>query len=217
VKGLPEPRAVIFDWDDTLVDTWEAVRHAVNATLVAMDHPPWSEEEALQRIGPPSRILFTQLFGEDRWHEADRIFLESYLNGVGHVRAYAQAEEILGNLFEKNVYLAVVSAKRGALLRKEAAYLKLDAYFKRLVGAGDAVKDKPDAEAVYLALKGSGIEPGPHVWFIGDSYTDMTCAANAGCTAVLLETKIPSDTLLAKAPPAVRFKTHQALLEFFAV
>jgi phosphoglycolate phosphatase len=214
--GLPKPEAVIFDWDDTLVDTWPVVRSAINATLTAMGHAPWSEAEARQNIGPPARVLFSRLFGEERWKAADEIYIAAYKDSIaGKLRAHEGAEAVLKHLAQRGMPMAVVSTKRGPLLRQEAAHLGFDHYFSALVGAGDAEKDKPDAAAVRHALQSMNFSPGPRVWFIGDSPTDMLCAAQAGCTSVLIGTKPPPESLLAQNPPAIRVAGHAALLELF--
>ncbi len=58
-------------------------------------------------------------------------------------------------------------------------------YFAQLVGADDAARDKPHPDPVHLALEGSNIQPGEHVWFIGDTVIDLECAQNTQCTPVL--------------------------------
>lgn len=210
-----KPKAILFDWDDTLVDTWHIVRNAINTTLVAMGHQAWSEEESRQRIGPPARVLFAQLFGEDKWQEADRIYLSAYEQNIkGNIRPHAHAQDILNHLSKHNIYSAVVSAKRGFMLRKEAEELGFAKHFGALVGSGDAPKDKPDPAVVLQALQKSGLSPGEDVWFIGDSPTDMLCALNAGCLPILIQTKTAAEDLLAKHPPRHRFSTHRALLDF---
>lgn len=212
-----KPRAIIFDWDGTIVDSWRIIHQALNMTLEALGSAPWTEDEARQRIGPPARVLFTELFGEDQWQKADKIYIESYLKAIaGNIRTLDHIEEILRDLQEKKIYLAVVSTKRGPVLRQEASFLKFDGYFGRLVGAGDAAKDKPDAASVLLALEGSGIGPGPDVWFIGDGNTDMITARNAGATPILIETNPPSEESLSRNPPAYRFKTHAELKGFLS-
>lgn len=212
---IPAPKAIIFDWDDTLVDTWRVVRGAFNTTLAAMGQPEWTEEEARRRIGPPARVIFTELFGAEKWEAADKIYFDAYVSGIADgLRAHDGIGDILQAAADRGIYLAVVSTKRGPLLRQEAKHLGVDHYFKQLVGAGDALRDKPDAEAVRKALEGSGIAPRPDVWFVGDSQTDMICAANAGCLPILIETKLPSAEALAKNPPAYRFKTHKEFMDF---
>ncbi len=211
---LPKPKAVIFDWDDTIIDSWGLSLEALNTALVAMGHAPWSDAEARRRAGPSARDLFQQMFG-DRWQEADKIFFEKLTQMFSkHVPIHAHAEDVLKTLAGHKIYMAVVSNKRGPLLRTEAAHIKFDRYFGRIVGAGDATADKPDPAPVHLALHGSGIAAGADVWFIGDSHTDMLCAANARCTALLLETKPPPEEMLAKNPPLRRFRKHSDLMEF---
>ncbi|MDE1152421.1 MAG: HAD family hydrolase [Micavibrio sp.] len=214
---MPNPKAVIFDWDDTLVDTWGVVTAAINTTLRHMGHAEWSEEQLRLNIGPPARVLFTRLFGEDRWQEADKVYVAAYEAGIRqHLKIHAGAEETLKQLADSGVFMAVVSSKRGNILRAEAAHLGFDKYFSALVGAGDAPMDKPHAESVQHALQGSGLAAGADVLFIGDSLTDITCARNAGCTAVLIETKLPDAALLAKNPPDLRVANHAALQQQLA-
>ena len=65
------PRAILFDWDNTLVDNWLAISEALNATLVAMGHPTWSLTETKARVRNSLRDSFPAMFGE----RGDRTFL----------------------------------------------------------------------------------------------------------------------------------------------
>lgn len=212
---MQKPDAVIFDWDDTIVDTWQVVRSAINATLEHFGHEPWSEDEARKRIGPPARVLFSGLFGEDKWQEADKVYIEAYKANISaHIRIHDGARDTLELLKSAGIPMAVVSTKRGPLLREEAVQLGLDGYFVRLVGSGDAPADKPDAPAVQFALKDTKVTISKNVIFIGDSVTDMVTAENAGCTSVLIETKPPAEDALAKHPPMHRMKNHAQFIDF---
>lgn len=211
---LPRPKAVIFDWDDTIVDNWPLALDALNETLVHMGDRPWTDAEARERAGGSARDMFGALFG-DRWQEADRVFYAAFHRLLaGGVRIHADVERILETLVQNNIYLAVVSNKRGQLLREEAARIGFDKYFNAIIGAGDAERDKPDRAPVLLALQGSAIMPARDVWFVGDSHTDMACALASECSGVLLETKTPPAHMLAQYPPAVRFDTHGSFMEY---
>ncbi|MBU6475262.1 MAG: HAD-IA family hydrolase [Alphaproteobacteria bacterium] len=211
---LPKPRAVIFDWDDTIIDSWGPTLRALNAALAAMGEEPWTDEEARRRCGASARDLFRQLFG-DRWQEADRIFFDA-LRALfsAHIPVFAGAEPVLKALDDNKIYMAVVSNKRGPLLREEAKKSGLERYFGKIVGAGDAAADKPDPAPVHMALEGSGIAAGADVWFVGDSHTDMLCAANAGCLGFLIETKPPPAEALLRHPPRRRFREHSDFMEY---
>ena len=49
-RALPLPRAAIFDWDNTLVDTWGVIHDSLNAALVHMVHAPWPYDETRARV-----------------------------------------------------------------------------------------------------------------------------------------------------------------------
>jgi len=185
-RRAPPPRALLFDWDDTLVDNWGTIHQALNATLAAMGQPTWSFDQTLRRVRQSSRDGFPRMFGE-RWREAQKIFYDAFAREhLQTLQALPDAEATLERLSEAGFYLAVVSNKHGEFLRREADYLGWSKYFRRLVGAGDAVADKPAVDAVAMALDGSGVGRGPQVWFVGDADIDVECARNAGLTAVLL-------------------------------
>lgn len=212
MSGTPDkPRAVVFDWDNTLVDTWPTIHRALGVTLEAMGHEPWSLEKTRSSVRLSLRDCFPALFGE-RWQEARKIYYDAFERS--HIEALAPADgaaEMLRSLKAAGLYLAVVSNKRGQYLRKESAHLGWDNYFQRLVGAGDAVRDKPAAEALALAMEGSEIEPGPDVWFVGDCGVDMEMAHHTGCHPVLLHRSDGDSEEFANCPPALYFNSCKSL------
>ncbi len=180
------PRAVLYDWDNTLVDNWGTVRAALNHALVSFDLPAWDEEEARVRIKQSLRDSFPRIFGE-RWTEARDLFYGYFAaHHLDHLRPLPGGKSLLRRFAERGVYQAVVSNKTGKFLRAEAEALGWTQYFGRLVGAQDAPFDKPDIAPVRMALEPSGLEPGPQVWFLGDADIDMECAHGAGLVPVLI-------------------------------
>lgn len=180
------PRAILFDWDNTLVDNWAAIHDALNTTLAAMGQATWTPRETRARVRESLRDSFPRMFG-DRWTEARAVFYRRFAEiHLDRLTPLPDAAEVLSWLAGEGVYLGVVSNKTGAYLRAEAERLGWDRWFGRLVGATDADKDKPAEAPVRLALEGSGISAGRHVWFAGDGAIDVQCAVNSGLTPVLL-------------------------------
>jgi phosphoglycolate phosphatase len=205
------PRALVFDWDNTLVDSWETIHHALVVTMAAMGHEPWSLDETKARVRHSLRDAFPRLFGE-RWAEARKLYIDTFTAvHLERLKPFAGADELLRTLVERGFYLAVVSNKTGPVLRREAAHFGWTGYFGRLVGSGDAAMDKPSAAPVELALEGSGIVCGDAVWYVGDTAIDMECAANAGCVGVLLGALDQEDAGFARFPPALQFPACEAL------
>ena len=189
------PRAVLFDWDNTLVDNWATISEAFNATLTAMGHEPWTIEEARARVRASLRDSFPKLFGE-RWPEAKRIYMDAFASRhLQTLKPLPKAEELLRALRERRLWVGVVSNKTGGFLRKEVEHLGWGQYFDKVIGAGDAPNDKPAPDPVHLALARSGVAAGPEVWFVGDTEMDMDCAHRSGCVPVLLNAE-PADPLV---------------------
>jgi len=185
-KGMPRPRAILFDWDNTLVDSWATIHDALNFLMRAMNKPEWSLAETRERVRLSLRESFPLHFGE-RWEEAREIYLDRFRAiHLDRLTALPGRAAMLRSLVEAGIYLGIVSNKTGTLLRREVERLGWTGFFGNVVGAGDAAADKPACEPVHLALSESGVVPGEEVWFVGDTAIDMQCAQNAGCVAVLL-------------------------------
>ncbi len=201
--ALTLPRAVLFDWDNTLIDSWAAIQDAQNYTLSYFGLKPWTLEEVRTRVRGSMRDTFPAMFGE-RWREAGEVFYDRFTeHHLDTLKPLPGAEEMLRSLHGRGIYLGVVSNKKGDYLRAEAARLGWEAYFGSIVGAFDAANDKPSADPVLMALAGSGIASGRSVWFAGDTDIDLECACNAGCLPVLVRDAPPAPGEFGEHPPAV--------------
>lgn len=207
------PAALLFDWDNTLADTWPAIHHALAVTFRAMDREPWTFEQTRARVRASARDSFPALFGP-RAEEAMAVFYRCFQSDhLEKLRERPGATDMLERLEDAGYYLAVVSNKRGDLLRQEAEALDWTRLFRRLVGANDAERDKPATAPVHLALSEGAIAPGPDVWFVGDTDIDLTCAANSGCHRVLLRAEPPTPGEFANHPPDRYFASCTALAD----
>ena len=203
------PRAVLYDWDNTLVDNWGTIRAAINHTLAAFGQQPWTEAESRERIKQSLRDSFPRLFGE-RWTDARDLFYAYFeAHHLEHLRPLPGARTLLEAFAERGVYQAVVSNKTGRFLRAEADALGWTRYFGRLVGAQDAEQDKPHCAPVHMALAPAGIAPCREVWFVGDADIDMECAHAAGIVPILVGSAEGEG--FGPFPPSHRYDTCHAL------
>lgn len=183
---LATPKAILFDWDNTLVDNWNVIRDALNDTLAAYGREPWTLEETHSRVAKSLKDGFPALFGDD-WQAAQALFYERFeARHLNEINVMDGAHDVLKEVLDTSLYLGVVSNKRGDLLRAEAEHLGWSSYFSRIVGANDAPADKPAPDPIDLVLDGSGIPRSPAVWYIGDGAIDVECARNAGIGAILI-------------------------------
>lgn len=183
---LPKPKAVIFDWDNTLVDTWPLIHEAIDKTMVAMGREPWGLQKVRDTVHKSMRESFPIIFG-DNWEKAGEIYKNSYRAiHLDKIELLPNAMNLINKLEEQGILQILVSNKIGITLRKEAAKLGIDRKFFSIIGASDAAFDKPSREPVDLALLGSDLDPKKDViWFVGDTIADVECAYNSGCIPIV--------------------------------
>ena len=208
---LAAPRAILFDWDNTLVDNWAVIALALNATFLALGRPTWTEAEVRANVRQSARESFAVWFGT-RAKEAEEVFYGTFASRhLEALRPMTTAERALDAAREAGIYLGVVSNKNGGFLRAEAAHLGWTPRFGHIVGATDTARDKPAIDPVLAALDGSGIVPGPDVWFVGDAGIDMECARNAGCVPVLIRSEGADGAEFERWPPRLHLPDCAAL------
>lgn len=207
----PSPRAVIFDWDNTLVDTWPTITRCYNVTFAAFGMPDWTEDETRSRAHGSLRDQFPSLFGQ-RWEEAREVYYGAF--NACHLEALRPldgAEQLLRDLVARGLYLAVVSNKTGPALRAEVGHLGWDGFFARVVGATDAARDKPAPDPVAIALSDADLRPEDAVWFVGDTVVDLQCAHATGCVPVLVRAEEPAPGEFSAYPPRLYARNVRAL------
>ncbi len=183
---LPKPKAVIFDWDNTLVDTWPLIHTAIDKTMTDMGLEPWGLEKVRDRVHKSMREYFPEIFGDD-WERAGEIYKNTYRAiHLEKIQLLPNALKLINHFEQNEILQFVVSNKIGLTLRKEAAKIGVDKKFFSLVGAADTNFDKPNKEPVDLALMGSDLNAAKdEIWFIGDTISDVECAYNSGCRPIV--------------------------------
>ena len=127
------PKAIIFDWDSTLVDNWQSIANALNTTLIKMGKTPWTVTQVRQNSKNSARDAFPHLFG-DQWKDALEFFYESFqkLHLTG-IKPLPGAENLLEFLRQEEIYSGIISNKNGTFLRKEIKKLGWDKYFDNVL------------------------------------------------------------------------------------
>lgn len=191
---ITTPKAVIFDWDNTLVSSKSLFIEALNHALKRLDieQSILSSDVFLENVHLSARDGFPKIFG-DKWlevqHECNFYMKKKHLERVSLL---PHVQDMLDHLTQHNVVLSVVSNKDGQLVRNEADKLRISHYFHSIVGSQDALEDKPSPIPAHFALqkKLPATEFNKDIWFIGDSIADIKCGHNACCLPILFDNKI---------------------------
>ncbi len=211
--SLPFPQAVVFDWDNTLIDNWDAITEALNKVRAMSGLETWTTPQARVKSARPMRVSFPEWFG-DAW-EARRDIFYAHFEAVHieRLRVMAGAPELLAVLDARGIPMFIVSTKKNSLLNKEIDHLGWRRYFKAIVGALDCPRDKPDRMPVDHALAAAGLKAdNPAIWLVGDTHADVECALRSGCTPVLVGDSAYAASLGIRAS----FPDCHALVEWMA-
>ncbi len=186
LQFLKKPKAIIFDWDNTLVDTWPLIRTAINITMTEMGKPQWSLDEVRDNVHKSMRDYFPDIFG-DQWQKAGEVYRNAYKSiDVSEIKLLPYSLELIKTIHDLKILQFVISNKAGATLRKEVKKLAVEKYFFSVIGAFDANFDKPNKSAVDLALSLSELDlKNDCIWFVGDTISDIECAYNSGCLPIV--------------------------------
>lgn len=182
------PHSVLFDWDNTLVDSLDCIRSAMSVMCEQMNLDCQLDSQTTAQAFYSLRDSFPAIF-HDRWQEARDIFYNYYrAHHLSQLRPKPGAETLLTKVASHGLYMAVVSNKEGELLRCEVDALGWGKFFTRVIGASDASFDKPDPAPVIMALEPVASELAE----IGLSVVESSRALSATLGLVNLEADRPA-------------------------
>jgi phosphoglycolate phosphatase len=186
-----KPKAIIFDWDNTLVNTWPKLMKSINGTLEKFDLEQWTLEEVKQRTHKSCKDSFPILFGKDAKEAAD-YFYYLYRERFGEEQPspIEGAESLLETIQRYGIKAGIVSNKEGETLRKEVKLSNWEKYFGSILGSRDTEKDKPHPLPVIKTLEALNLAQCNDIWFIGDTIVDLECANAANCHPILFGDKV---------------------------
>lgn len=183
-------KACIFDLDGTLTDTLESMTRSVNLTLEEMGLPVITLDQCREFVGSGARKLMERTLktcGDEelvRIEEAMEIYGRVFAqNCTYHVKPYDGIEEMLKELKEKGIYLAVLSNKPDGQTRNVIHTFFGDELFEYVQGQKEELPRKPDPAAVFAIMEKAGVSREECV-YIGDSDVDMHTGKNAGVKTV---------------------------------
>lgn len=215
------PPAVVFDWDNTLIDTFPLLKAANNLARTSFGLPEWNDAEARANIRLAGRDVYPKIFG-DNWQEAERIFYD-YVQAhhLENLVVMKGAADLISTLHSMGVALGILSNKRGGILRREVEHLGWGQYFGVVYGPDDVGNiGKPKPDGLMAALKALPIDAGVHAlaWYIGDTENDLATARAAGVKPVYIENHTMSQAAdIAALQPAFSFADCCECLDYFKV
>ncbi|MBU0762070.1 MAG: HAD family hydrolase [Candidatus Altiarchaeota archaeon] len=169
-------KAVIFDYDGTLVDTIPQIYGEYLRAMKILGLREIGFDEFKRVIGLPWENVLTTL-----WPGIDvSEFSKVYRSGMESPKPFQDMDEVLRRL-SKDYVLAMLTSRGEKTLTQQVNSLSLDmGLFKRVFHRNNTLYHKPDGRALKQVCESLSIASSDAV-YVGDGFVDAECARNAGC------------------------------------
>ncbi|MHB8483623.1 MAG: HAD family hydrolase [Nitrospiria bacterium] len=167
-------KAVFFDLDGTLVDSFPAIQTSYNYALGQMRQPfRLSLEEVKKLVGGGLKESFFDLVGEERSDEAVTHFRIKYREVfIKETSLLPYVYHVISTLSRKKMILGVISNKFGDFSRAILSEFKLLPYLSTVMGDGDGFPLKPEPAVMKELTAKFNLRP-EEVIYVGDGPIDI--------------------------------------------
>ena len=183
-------RAVLFDLDGTVADTFPAVQEALNMMRTDFGCPPLTREETMTffcgseqdfgRLSIPPELSKDPLNRE----KAIRLYCDHYAETFMHTRVCFPGITDAMERLRKHCILGLYSNKQDKYVIPLAKQLFRPGLLTIARGIRPDAPPKPDAAGTRIVLEEIGAAP-DECAFVGDSEIDLLTALNAGLLPVI--------------------------------
>jgi len=193
-SAIPIKKAIIFDLDDTLVDTFQCKWDQHKETARRFYGIDLDESTLKLHWGKPSRELVEEFYISDDTVDEK---LQKFRSLDNHFLKTLKAETLptLGSLATSGIILGIVSNARKESAHNDLQRLKLPTdYFDFIHTYEDTGTYKPDPAAFTLATSHLRTRDIEDITYVGDSLADFEAARGAGLKFIGVTTGITTES-----------------------
>lgn len=188
-------RVALFDLDGTLVDSAPDICSSINQVMAHYCLPVVEEGYVRSWVGLGTQTLLKRalnryvsfhhrIVSQDDFLNAYNLFLSFYRETNGkYASLYPDARTILATLTDQNFRVGVVTNRPVEFTGSIISRFRLDDLVQVVVCADQFGSYKPESGMLVYALSELGGEPKSSM-MVGDSFSDIMAAKNAGVTSV---------------------------------
>jgi 2-phosphoglycolate phosphatase len=210
-------RAVLFDFDGTLADSYQAITASVNHVRAGHGLPPLNEEAVRPHVGRGMPYLLEQTVPGVKQERDQAVYREHHpsvmLTGT---RLLPGAKEALSAIHASGRRVGVCSNKPRAFTKELLEYLDIGQYVAAAFGPEDVARSKPAPDMIRAALTWLRVSA-DQALYIGDMVVDIETACAAGVTVWVVPTGSEARSALETAGPDRILRDLLELNEVFAL
>ncbi len=193
-------KAVVFDWDLTLWNSWDIHLNLMDQTADALGYPRPLPSDIGKEYSRPFLQHLAWFFPGDQ-KRVEEIYMGFYHAAVWQKpRLYPGIPELLKRLKENGYRTGILSDKREVFGVPEYEFSNIGDVVDRALFFADRMAPKPDPSGLQDLMRSLEVSPSETL-FVGDSRRDIECARRAGVwSGAALWASVEPDLVLALKP-----------------
>ncbi len=206
-------KALLFDLDGTLIDSYPAITASVNHVRSLHGLPPLSVAEVVPHVGyGPGHLLAHTVGQGDPVANSAAYRAHHPTVMVPLTRLLPGAAETLTGLKHKGFLVGICSNKPVAFTRELVTALGVAGSLDVVLGPEDAGRHKPAPDILLLAMRRLGVQPAQTL-YVGDMAVDIQTGRAAGVRVWVIATGSDTPETLDRSGPDRRLGTLREILD----
>lgn len=172
-------KSIIFDFDGTLIDSAEHIYNCYYlVTKKIAPHLLFKAKELI--VGPTLKETIELILGKDNKDLFDiffREFIKIHDNNLSNTKIFNGVQNLLDDLYEKNIQMAIATNKRLKPTRLIIKHLKLEKYFSKIICTDSFESKLNKKQMLKVILEDKKFK---NAIMIGDTINDFDAAISNG-------------------------------------
>lgn len=194
-------RAVLFDFDGTLADSYASITASVNHVRALYGLPPLGEPEVRRHVGRAAGYLLQHTVPAGSLEDNMATYRAHHPSVLrSGTRLLPGAAECLRALHERGLLLGICSNKPVHFTHQLIDYLGIASYLNVVLGPEDVPRPKPAPDMLRVALTRLNVTA-DQALYVGDMGVDIQTARAAGVSVWVVPTGSDEIETLRQAHP----------------
>jgi phosphoglycolate phosphatase-like HAD superfamily hydrolase len=188
VENCMKYRALVFDLDGTLVDSFSAIHQSLVKAMHSAGDEPWDLKTTKMHVGWGFESLLEKAVGPAKRDAALDVFREQYARiCLSKTYLLPSVSETLQQFQDRGYRMAVATNKHSDFSSRILRHLGMFSYFLFVLGPNDVVHPKPHPDMLEGLMKRMDVERSETL-YIGDMPLDVKTASHAEVDCLLVAT-----------------------------
>jgi HAD superfamily hydrolase (TIGR01509 family) len=183
-----EVKAILFDMDGVLTDSFDAWCHIINDAMREIGKTPLSKSVLRKHFGAPVERDQKTHFKGYTIEEIRKMYLKHYFTHWKKIRLFPDTLPVLKKVAGNGWKIGLISNSTKDIINPMLKRHGIARYFDAVMSMDDVKNRKPHPEMVIKACRILNVKPSETI-VIGDTQNDMLAGKSAGCLTIGIGTK----------------------------